>query len=179
TGAIAVLTEQLHESPQDLSARWLLNLAHMTLGEYPDKVPTQWLIPPKVFASEYDLPRFPDVAGQLGLDVDDLAGGCILDDFDNDGFIDIVASSWGFNGQLRYFHNDGNGRFTERTGEAGLLGLTGGLNIQQTDYNNDGWLDIWILRGAWLGKEGRIPNSLLRNNGDGTFTDVTEEAGLL
>jgi len=178
-GGIAFLLEQLNESPKDLSARWLLNLAHMTLGEYPDKVPAQWLIPPKVFESEYDLPRFPDVAGALGLDVNGLAGGCILDDFDNDGLIDIVASAWGFNGQLRYFHNDGNGHFTERTREAGLLGITGGLNIQQTDYNNDGLLDIWLLRGAWMGKAGRIPNSLLRNNGDGTFTDVTEETGLL
>jgi hypothetical protein len=57
-------------------------------------------------------------------------------------------------------------------------GLVGSLNIQQTDYNNDGLLDIWAMRGAWLGKAGRIPSSLLRNNGDGTF-DVTEESGLL
>jgi len=178
-GAVTLLTEQLRLFPRDLSARWLLNIAHMTLGEYPDKVDSKWLIPPKTFASEYDLPRFPEIAGSLGLDVDDLAGGCILDDFDNDGFIDVVASAWGFNGQLRYFHNDGNGRFTERTSEAGLAGLISGLNVQQTDYNNDGWLDIWVMRGAWWGKQGRIPNSLLRNNADGTFTDVTEEAGLL
>ncbi len=178
-GAITLLTEQLQEFPEDLSGRWLMNLAYMTLGEYPAKVPDQWLIPPQSFASEHDLPRFPDVAPQLGLGVDDLAGGCILDDFDNDGFIDVIASAWGFRGQLRYFHNDGNGRFSERTREAGLAGLVSGLNIQQTDYNNDGFLDIWVLRGAWLGKEGRLPNSLLRSNGDGTFTDVTEQAGLL
>ena len=46
------------------------------------------------------------------------------------------------------------------------VGMVGSLNIQQTDYNNDGLLDIWALRGAWLGKAGRIPNSLLRNYGD-------------
>ena len=178
-GAIALLEEQLQEFPDDLSARWLINLAHMTLGEYPAKVPAKWLIDPRAFASEYDLPGFPDVASELGLAVDDLAGGCILDDFDNDGFNDLVVSSWGFRGQLRYFHNDGNGRFTDRTMEAGLAGLVSGLNIQQTDYNNDGFLDVWVLRGAWLGKAGRLPNSLLRNNGDGSFTDVTEEAGLL
>jgi hypothetical protein len=80
---------------------------------------------------------------------------------------------------LRYFHNNGDGSFTERTSEAGLVGETGALNIQQTDYNNDGLLDIWMMRGAWFGKAGRIPSSLLRNNGDGTFTDVTEEAGLM
>jgi len=178
-GAAVLLAEQVKEFPNDLSARWLLNLAHMTLGEYPDKVPSSLLIPPAAFASEYEMPRFPDVAGALGLDVDDLAGGCILDDFDNDGFIDLVSSSYRMDGQLRFFHNDGNGRFTDRTREAGLLGLIHGLNIQQTDYNNDGWLDIWVMRGAWMEKAGRLPNSLLRNNGDGTFTDVTEEAGLL
>jgi hypothetical protein len=151
----------------------------MTLGEYPDKVPSEWLVPPTRFASEYSMPRFPDIAGDLGLDVDDLAGGCILEDFDGDGFIDVVVSAWGFEGQLRYFHNDGNGRFTERTREAGLMGLVDGLNIQQTDYNNDGRPDIWVLRGAWQKKAGRLPNSLLRNNGDGTFTDVTEASGLL
>jgi hypothetical protein len=178
-GAIALFTEQLKAYPQDLTARWLLNLAYMTLGEFPDKVPSQWLVPLTRFESECSLPRFPEAAGPLGLDVDDLAGGCILDDIDNDGFIDVVASAWSMKGQLRYFHNDGDGHFTERTGQAGLLGMVGGLNIQQTDYNNDGWVDIWILRGAWMGTGGRIPNSLLRNNGNGTFTDVTEEAKLL
>ncbi len=178
-GAIALLAEQLAEFPGDLSACWLLNLAHMTLGEYPGKVPAPWLIPPQTFASEYDMPRFPEVAGALGLDVMDLAGGCALDDFDNDGFIDLVSSSWGLQGQLRFFRNDGQGKFVERTKEAGLEGLVSGLNLMQTDYNNDGWLDLWIPRGGWLGPAGRFPKSLLRNNGDGTFTDVTEAAGLL
>lgn len=49
----------------------------------------------------------------------------------------------------------------------------------QTDYNNDGHPDVLVLRGGWFGEAGRYPNSLLRNRGDGTFTDVTEEAGLL
>lgn len=178
-GAIAVLTEQLRASPEDLTARWLLNVAAMTLGEWPDKVPSQWLMPTRVFESEYDIHKFPDIAGALGLDLNDLAGGCILDDFDNDDLIDVVVSTWGLDGQLRYFHNEGTGRFVERTAEAGLIGVVSGLNIQQTDYNNDGWLDIWMLRGGWFGVAGRMPNSLLRNNRDGTFTDVTEEAGLL
>ena len=177
-GAIAVLERGLSQNPADLSARWLLNIAYMTLGEFPDRVPSQWLIPQQTFASDIEFPRFPDIAGGLGLDTEGLAGSCIVDDFDNDGYLDIVTSSWSLTGQLRYFHNDGNGRFTERTREAGLTGLVGGLNIMQTDYNNDGLLDIWIPRGAWLGKLGRIPGSLLRNNGDGTFTDVTEASGL-
>jgi len=178
-GAISLFDAQLSAYPNDLTARWLLNLAHMTLGEYPDKVNPKYLIPSKAFASEYELPRFPDVSAGLGLDIYDLAGGVIVDDFNNDGFYDVVVSAWGLKGQLRYFQNNGDGTFTQRTSEGGLVGVTGGLNLQQTDYNNDGFLDIWILRGAWFGKAGRLPNSLLRNNGNGTFTDVTEEAGLL
>jgi hypothetical protein len=65
------------------------------------------------------------------------------------------------------------------TKEAGLTGITGGLNMVQADYNNDGFTDIFVLRGAWLETLGKHPNSLLRNNGNGTFTDVTQEAGIL
>lgn len=177
--AIGLLEEQLASYPDDLGSRWLLNLAHMTVAEYPDRVPAPFLIPPSVFASEASMPRFPDIAAQIGLDRRNLAGGCILDDFDNDGFIDVVVSDWAPTGQLRYYHNDGDGHFSDRTAAAGLTGIVGGLNIQQTDYNNDGLLDIFIMRGAWFGKVGRLPCNLLRNNGDGTFTDATESAGLL
>src|ERR1051325_768311 len=168
-----------HRAPDDLSARWLLNIAYMTLGEYPDKVPPKWLIPPKTFASDYDIKRFHDVPGPLGLDVTRLSSGCIVDDFDNDGFLDVMISSFGLRDQLQFFHNNGDGTFSDRTLAAGLQGEVGVLNLIQTDYNNDGFLDVFILRGAWFGEEGRHPNSLLRNNGNGTFEDVTEEAGLL
>ncbi|WP_148218099.1 CRTAC1 family protein [Opitutus terrae] len=178
-GAVDALTTLLTRYPGDLRARWLLNIAHMTLGEYPDGVPAQWRIDPQHFASARDLPRFPDVAGRLGIDVDDLAGGVIMDDFDRDGFLDLMVSAWGPYSQLRTFRNNGNGTFTERTAAAGLTGETGGLNLIQADYNNDGFVDVLVLRGAWLRQLGHYPNSLLRNNGNGTFTDVTAEAGLL
>jgi hypothetical protein len=177
--AIGVLTNLLEEFPEDLGSRWLLNLAHMTLGEYPAKVPARWLIPPQTFASDYDIKRFVDVAGSLGLDVENLSGGTILDDFDNDGYLDLVTSSIGLRDQLHYFRNNGNGTFTERTRDAGLTGEVGGLNLIQADYNNDGFLDFLVLRGGWMGRGGRHPKSLLRNDGNGTFTDVTKEAGLL
>src|SRR5579872_251553 len=105
-GAIALLNEQLEQSPNDLSSRWLLNLAHMTLGEYPQKVPPRFLIAPERFASEYPMPAFRNVSQGLGLDEPDLAGGVIIDDFDNDGFYDIVISAWDLDGQLRIFHNN-------------------------------------------------------------------------
>ena len=177
--AIELLDEQLAEHPDDLCARWLLNIAYMTLGEYPQGVPAKWLIDPKAFASEYDIKRFPDVAKSAGLDTYGLSGGCIIDDFDGDGLLDVVRSEVALDGQLRLFHNNGNGTSTDRTREAGLTGEVGGLNILQADYNNSGRPSILVLRGGWMGGEGHFPVSLLRNNGDGTFTDVTEESGLL
>ena len=177
--ALGILSEQLEKHPDDLRARWLFNIASMTVGDYPHKVPPQWLVPPSAFASDGDVGHFIDIAPNLGLDNNDLAGGVVADDFDNDGLIDLLVSSWGMDGPLRYFHNNGDGTFTERTHEAGLDGEVGALNMIQADYNNDGFVDVLLLRGGWLGKEGHYPVSLLRNNGDGTFTDVTEEAGLL
>ena len=165
-------------SRQYLAARWLLNIAYMTVDGYPDEIPEPYRLPPETFQSAETMPRFANVAPALGLDTFDLCGGAIADDFDNDGYLDIVVSTWDTRGQLRLFRNNQDGSFTERTAEAGLLGFYGGLNIIQADYDNDGNLDLLVLRGAWLGADGRHPNSLLRNNGDGTFIDVTFDAGL-
>ncbi|HKB06987.1 MAG TPA: CRTAC1 family protein [Candidatus Polarisedimenticolia bacterium] len=177
--AIRELTAVLEARPDDLGSRWLLNIATMTLGEYPDKVPAKWRIPPKVFTSEYDIKRFYDVAPRLGLAIQGHAGGAVMDDFDGDGFLDVMFSSMGVTDQMRYFRNNGDGTFSERTEAAGLLGETGGLNLIQADYDNDGDTDVLVLRGGWMKAGGRYPASLLRNNGDGTFEDVTEAAGIL
>lgn len=178
-GAIRVLTAWLGNAPDDLAARWLLNLAHMTVGDYPDGVPVAWRIPPRTFASEIEFPRFPEIAGALGLDVDGHAGGVVMEDFDGDGWLDLLVSSSSLEGSLRLFRNQGDGTFIERTTEAGLTGLVGGLNLIHADYDNDGWPDVLVLRGAWWGPAGHHPNSLLRNLGDGRFEDVTEAAGVL
>jgi FG-GAP-like repeat/ASPIC and UnbV len=179
TRASQLLELQLRERPDDLAARWLLNIAHMTLGSYPAGVPEPYRIPPTVFASEYPLPRFDNVAREVGLEIFGLAGGGILEDFDNDGDLDVMTSSQGLLDQMRYFRNEGNGRFEERTREAGLAGEVGGLNMVHADYDNDGFADVLVLRGGWLGSGGRFPLSLIRNGGDGTFSDVTKAAGLL
>lgn len=175
--AIEVYTDILTADPSDLNAHWLLNVAYMTLGEYPDGVPEHWRIPPEALEAEYDIGRFHDVSISLGINVMGLSGGAIMDDFNNDGLLDIMASSWGLRDQLQYFENQGDGTFSDRTRAAGLTGLVSGLNLVQGDYDNDGYLDVLVLRGAWL-NEGQ-PNSLLHNNGDGTFSDVTESAGML
>ncbi len=179
-GAIATFTEVLAKTNEfAMSARWLLNIAYMTVGEYPQKVPSQWLIPPSAFASDTPFPAFHNIAADLELDMQGLAGGVVTDDFDNDGDIDLLVSRWGLRDQIRLFYNDGNGKFTERTREAGLTGIVGGLNMVQADYNNDGFVDVLVLRGAWMGAAGRYPDSLLRNNGDGTWEDVTHQAGMV
>jgi hypothetical protein len=179
TRAAELLQEALGVTPDDLTARWLLNVAHMTLGTYPEGVPARHLIPPAVFKADYPLPRFENVAHSVGIDVYALAGGAILDDFDNDGRLDLMLSAQGFEDPIRFFHNRGDGGFEERTDRIGLEGVTGGLNTIQADYDNDGFVDVLVLRGGWLGSEGRFPMSLLRNQGDGTFADVTQAAGLL
>jgi hypothetical protein len=160
------------------ASRWLLNLAYMTLGEYPDSVPGKHLVSPEVFATSDGFPRFENVGPKLGLDTFNLCGGAIVDDFDGDGNLDIVTSTWDLEGEMRFFRSRGDGTFADETGKAGLTGFFGGLNMVQADYDNDGDTDIFVLRGAWLSRWGRHPNSLLSNNGDGSFTDVTYAAGL-
>ena len=177
--AATILTDLLDHDPDNLAARWLLNIAYMTLGEYPDSVPARWRLAPELFESDYDIKPFPDIAASLGMDIDDYAGGSIIEDFDGDGNLDIMVSAMGLRSQLRYFHNDANGKFSDRTEQAGLIGEVGGLNIVQTDYDNDGRPDVLVLRGGWMGKGGVYPSSLLHNDGGGAFSDVTEAAGML
>jgi hypothetical protein len=174
--AIQHFTEYLQRQPEDPGVRWLLNVAYMTLGEYPDQVPPAFLIPPQTFESEFDIGHFSDIAPRLQLNRLQQSGGAIMDDFHNRGFLDLVVTSFDPGMPLALYRNRGDGTFEERAAAAGLTGQIGGLYCVQTDYNNDGHLDIYVARGAWL--LGPQRHSLLRNNGDGTFTDVTEQAGL-
>jgi hypothetical protein len=161
--AIQHFLASLKLRPADIETRWLLNLAYMTLGKYPAGVPKEHLLAPSHFASAEDIGRFTDVAPRTGLDkIVGLVGGLIVDDFDNDGLFDIVTSNWGFCEPMHFFHNNGDGTFADRSAQSGLSSQLGGANILQTDYNNDGCLDILVLRGGC----------------NGTFTDVTVEAGL-
>jgi len=177
--AIEILEKLVARYPDDLESAWLLNLAYMTLGEYPAQVPAKFLIPGMEGDTTYKVNAFEDIAGDLKLDINNPSGGSIVEDFDNDGYLDIFTTGWTSYDEIHYFRNAGDGTYTDLSDKAGLRGITGGLNIMQADYNNDGFKDILVLRGAWKGENGRDPNSLLRNNGNGTFTDVTVESGLL
>lgn len=179
--AIATYEDMLHRDPRNLEARWLLNIAYMTIGTYPRAVPKDLLIPNlDKDSSGVAVNPFKNVAGELGLSDDrSEAGGVIVDDFDNDGNLDIITSSWDLEQSMHYYHNNGDGSFTDCSKTSGLDAIKGGLNLIQADYNNDGFTDILVLRGAWMREMGMQPKTLLRNNGDGTFTDVTVESGIL
>jgi hypothetical protein len=151
-------------------------LAYMTLGEYPDGVPAKYrLTAPATETPGESIGRFVDVAHEAGLDSFQLSGGVIVEDFENRGFFDVVTSSYDVCGHLLFFHNNGDGTFSDRSEATGLSKIPAGANVIQADYNNDGCMDILVLRGGW---QVPMPLSLLRNNCNGTFTDVTRESGL-
>lgn len=182
--AAKLWSELLRTGQGTLIDKWLLNIAWMTLGGPPADVPKDWIISESILKSDANIGHFHDVAPDVGLMAMTHSGGSIADDFDGDGYFDLVISSSGPTDQLRYFHNNHDGTFSDQTHAAGLDGEIGGLNIIHADFNNDGWPDILVLRGGWWGKFGNYPLSLLRNNGPDaggqiTFTDVTEAAGLM
>jgi len=177
-----LLLEYLELQPEDLQARWLLNLARMVSGDYPRGVPEKWRLPEDALESHLVFPAWPDRAGELGIAAFDLAGGAVIDDFDGDGLLDLVSSTMDPCDHLKAFRNDGRGGFEDVSTAWGLEGQLGGLNLIHGDYDGDGDLDLFVLRGAWQFQYGRVRNSLLRNDalpgGGRRFVDVTREAGV-
>ncbi|MBI1923469.1 VCBS repeat-containing protein [Candidatus Poribacteria bacterium] len=105
--------------------------------------------------------------------VQQFAGAAAFLDFDNDGYLDIYAvrgSTIQADSTNHLYHNNGDGTFTDVTEKAGVGDAGMGLNCVIGDYDNDGYLDIYVANYG--------PNVLYRNNRDGTFTDVTNQAGV-
>ena len=147
--------------------------------------------------------RFVDVTLESGLSGAGIKGypqGVAVGDYDNDGFVDVLVTNYGDN---VLYHNDGNGHFTDVTARAGVAMPRHPLKASAAwlDYDNDGSLDLfvthyfqWTFAGekdVWCGRQQGghriycdpdvfkpLPNVLLRNNRDGTFTDVSEQVGL-
>lgn len=168
----------LERSPGELGPRWLVNILALLLGDYPEGVREDLRLPLGELAQPVEQPLFRDVAPRAGVAALNLAGGVAAEDFDGDGWIDILTSTSDPLGPLLYYHNRGDGSFEDRSAAARTSEQLGGLNLIAADYDNDGDRDAYVLRGAWLFEHGRIRGSLLRNEHGATFTDVTHAAGL-
>ena len=129
---------------------------------------------------------FSDVTARAGLDSEGDAHGCTVGDYDNDGREDIVL---GLSNGIALYHNEGGGRFRNVTGSTGIRFQGLALGLTFVDFDHDGDLDLYISRFTDFivqpGGEFNFPfggsapgNVLWRNNGDGTFTDWTAQAGL-
>ena len=157
-------------SVDEQKKEWLMLVTRQLLGDESGE---------QMLKSSLPFVEYADVAQEAGLATINLSGGVVIDDFDGDGWLDVVTSSLDPREPVRLFTNKRDGTFEEKTEQAGLSSQVGSsLNCTAADYDSDGDVDILILRGAWLGAQGRIRNSLMRNDGTGKFEDVTFEAGL-
>jgi len=112
--------------------------------------------------------RFNDVTSRAGLDITQDALGCTAGDYDNDGRADIAV---GFPDGIAVYRNQGNGAFRNVTTTLGIRVSGVPLGLAFIDYDHDGDLDLYVSRFT-------DSNQVWRNNGNGTFTDATEQAGL-
>jgi hypothetical protein len=146
---------------------------------------------------------FTDVTSRAGLARSGWGQGGCVGDYDNDGYLDLFVTYWG---QSVLYHNNGDGTFTDMTVQAGLKTSHDewSTGCSFVDYDRDGKADLFVVRyvdfsydsvpqpgqGRWCqwkginvmcGPRGLKPgvNALYRNNGDGTFTDVSQKSGVL
>ncbi len=127
---------------------------------------------------------FEDVTAKAGVSGLDGVSVAVFADYDNDGYKDLFVSHTFRHNQL--FHNNGNGTFTDVTAKSGIGEDCCTTVASWADYDNDGYLDLYV--GRYLDPRKTIPttfyarngerNQLYHNNGDGTFTNVTEKAGV-
>jgi enediyne biosynthesis protein E4 len=135
---------------------------------------------------------FTDVTAQAGVPGKGFAMGVTAGDYDNDGYEDLYITNWG---SAILYHNNGDGTFTDVTEKAGVQNNHFGVGAAFVDYDRDGRLDLFVgnylkfdphakrlyyTADAFAGPldyEGE-GNRLFHNNGDGTFTDVSERAGV-
>ncbi len=130
--------------------------------------------PNQLFINQGD-GTFREEAAARGLAIEDASGTGAFCDYDRDGWLDVFLQTNMYDaarnptGQRdRLFRNTGDGRFVEVTDAAGISGPTLSHSATWWDYNDDGWPDIYAA------SDFGPPDALYRNNGDGTFTNVTD-----
>ncbi|MCU1330221.1 MAG: repeat protein [Bryobacterales bacterium] len=169
--AARIAVASLAARPGFARTRFWLMLAAKKLGAYPNWVPAECRMEIK---SGYAKPSlvFEDIAAKIGLDKTSAGRGVAVFDSNNDGYLDVLITA--AHGGCNFYRNNGDGTFTDASVESGLDKCVNGFGITIGDYNNDGYPDVFVTRLGFYGGE----SQLFRNNGDGTFTDVTAHAGL-
>ncbi len=123
--------------------------------------------------------KFDDVTKKAGLDPSLHAIGCTAGDYDNDGATDLAVS---FNGRVLLLHSEKNGTFKDVTEAAGIRNPGFNTGLTFIDYDHDGDLDLFVSQEKSSASTGAIDRTsygrMWRNNGNGTFTDVTESVAM-
>jgi tetratricopeptide (TPR) repeat protein len=126
--------------------------------------------------------KFEDVTRSAGLNPAMHALGCTTGDYDNDGFADIALT---VQGRVLLLHNEKNGTFKDVTASAGIKSRRADVGVTFIDYDHDGDLDLYVTAMSEVPNDvtssrpvSFLPSSMFRNNGDGTFTEVTDSLGL-
>jgi ASPIC and UnbV/FG-GAP-like repeat len=122
---------------------------------------------------------FTNISAGSGLDRCVYAFALAVGDYDNNGLPDLFITGLGFfDGRSILMRNNGDGTFTDVTEAAGLSTWGPAFTATWVDYDGDGYLDLFVVNNLGGLFDRKRPNRLFRNNGDGTFTDVTAAAGL-
>jgi tetratricopeptide (TPR) repeat protein len=161
----------LDANPKNQPARHWVWLASERMGGYPNDVPAEFRLTPKGGWERTDL-EYEEISALCGLDKTSGARGIAVFDYNNDGLLDVAIAA--AHAGISLYRNNGNGTFTDVSIESGLYRSTNGFGITAGDYNNDGHTDLCVCRMGFYGGE----CELWRNNGDGTFTNVSRESGV-
>jgi len=124
--------------------------------------------------------KFEDVTKKAGLDSKQHATNCTAGDYDNDAFTDLAVT---LNGRVLLLHNEKNGTFKNVTDAAGINIERFDAGLTFIDYDHDGDLDLFVTGtpekpGTAVSRKLTGANVMLRNNGNGTFTDVTDSVAV-
>ncbi len=118
---------------------------------------------------------FTDVSTEAGVSISGAYRHCSIGDYNNDGWIDIAVG--GFQGANRVFRNDGDGTFTEVAAALGVSSPNLNFGLVFEDFDNDGWMDLFLPKYQYQDPTTGT-TELFRNNGDGTFTDLSAATGM-
>lgn len=118
---------------------------------------------------------FTEITAGSGMDFADKCTGAAWGDYDHDALLDVYITVYDGSHRNRFLHNLGGGVFEDIAVELGMADSTGwGYQPAWLDYDDDGDVDLYVGNDDFFGG---TPNVLYRNNGDGTFTDVSVESG--